>query len=294
MIEKNISARNRIPVRFVDEEKNAGTDAAREGEATPEELGRASSYEDETEMRRRVNRGVESDTAGGRGGADERDEAGAPRDAELPERREEQDTTSRADREARHASAASDEDAESFESQPERAQVSSELELLAARAEVRLIEDELQKAKSERQELIDLMARRQADFENYRKRMERERGETYQRLAGELARQLLPVLDNLQRAVAAESSVESSESDEFGNFLHGVELIAKQLSGVLENLGVVAVETVGQKFDPHVHEAVATEQTEEFEPDTITQEIQRGYRIGERLLRPAMVKVATR
>jgi molecular chaperone GrpE len=270
MIEKNMPARNRIPVHFMDEEKNAGAeDAARDGEATPEELGRASSYEDETEMRRRMNRGEESDTAGGRGSADERDDAGSPRDAELPENREEQDTT-------------------------RRAGASSELELLAARAEVRLVEDELQKAKSERHELIDLMARRQADFENYRKRMERERGETYQRLAGELARQILPVLDNLQRACDAESSNESSESEEFRNFLHGVELIAKQLNGVLENLGVVPVETVGQKFDPHVHEAVATERTEEFEPDTVMQEMQRGYRIGDRLLRPAMVKVATR
>jgi molecular chaperone GrpE len=270
MIEKNMPARNHIPVRFIDEDKNAGAeDAARDGEATPEELGRASSYEDETEVRRRMNRGEESDTAGGRGSADERDDAGSPRGAELPENREEQDTT-------------------------RRAGVSSELELLAARAEVRLVEDELQKSKGERQELIDLMARRQADFENYRKRMERERGETYQRLAGELARQILPVLDNLQRACDAESSVESSESKEFRNFLHGVELIAKQLNGVLENLGVVPVETVGQKFDPHVHEAVATERTEEFEPDTVMQEIQRGYRIGDRLLRPAMVKVATR
>jgi molecular chaperone GrpE len=124
--------------------------------------------------------------------------------------------------------------------------------------------------------------------------MERERGETYSRVAGEVARQILPVLDNLHRAVETETSVESVESEEFRNFLRGVALIAKQLNGVLESLGVVPVATVGQPFDPHVHEAVATEQTEEFEPDTITQEIQRGYRIGDKLLRPAMVKVATR
>ncbi|HEY0081415.1 MAG TPA: nucleotide exchange factor GrpE, partial [Pyrinomonadaceae bacterium] len=77
-------------------------------------------------------------------------------------------------------------------------------------------------------------------------------------------------------------------------FLHGVELISKQLNGVLESLGIEQVPTVGLPFDPHVHEAIATERTDEFEPDTVMQEIVRGYRLGEKLLRPAMVKVATR
>jgi molecular chaperone GrpE len=278
MIEKNTAAGSRIPVRFVDDEEGAGGEPSHGGGATPEELGRASSYEGETEMRQRTNRGEES--VAGRDG--ERDDAGAPRDSELPENREDQDTAGRRARGAQAPAARGN------------LSVSSEVELLAAQAEARLIEDELQKAKSERQELHDLLARRQADFDNYRKRTDRERAETYQRVAGEVAGQILPVLDNLQRACAAEASVEASESQEFRNFLHGVELIAKQLNGVLESLGVAPVETVGQHFDPHLHEAVATEQTEEFEPDTITQEIQRGYRIGDRLLRPAMVKVAIR
>ena len=284
MIEKNTPTGNRIPVRFVDDEEAAG------GEQTPEELGRASSYEGETEMRQRTNRGAESEV----GAADGSDDAGAPRDAELPEKRDEQDTAGHAKREARDSSARGVEISEPDEPRRASPSVSSAAEVLAAQAEARLIEDELQKAKSERQELQDLLARRQADFENYRKRTDRERTETYGRVAGEVASQILPVLDNLSRAVAAEASNEASESQEFRNFLHGVELIAKQLNGVLENLGVVPVETVGRHFDPHVHEAVATEQTEEFEPDTVTQEIQRGYRIGDRLLRPAMVKVATR
>ncbi|MFN2480113.1 MAG: nucleotide exchange factor GrpE [Pyrinomonadaceae bacterium] len=284
MIEKNTPTGSRIPVRFVDDEEGAG-DAQ-----TPEELGRASSYEGETEMRQRTNRGAEPEV----GAADHADDAGAPRDAELPEKRDDQDTAGRARRAARDSSARGVESSERAEPRRASPSVSSAAEVLAAQAEARLIEDELQKAKSERQELHDLLARRQADFENYRKRTDRERTETYGRVAGEVASQILPVLDNLSRAVAAEASIEASESQEFRNFLHGVELIAKQLNGVLENLGVVPVETVGRHFDPHVHEAVATEQTEEFEPDTVTQEIQRGYRIGDRLLRPAMVKVATR
>lgn len=294
MIEKNMTTRNRIPVRFMDDEKGADGDASRGDEMTPAELGRASSYEDETEMQRRSQRGEESDAATGRSRADERDDAGAPPRSELPENREDQDTQPRGAQQGTADGATSEQPASQPAARGARLSVSAEAELLAAQAESRLLEDELQKAKGERQELYDLMARRQADFENYRKRMERERGETYNRVAGEVASQILPVLDNLQRAVAAEARFEGSESKEFRDFLHGVELISRQLNGVLENLGIVPVESVGHSFDPHVHEAVATEQTDEFEPDTITQEIQRGYRIGDKLLRPAMVKVATR
>src|ERR1051325_10832926 len=155
MIEKNMASRNRIPVRFVDEDVSAGRDAARDDEATLEELGRASSYEDETEMRRRPSRGEESGDAGGRSRADERDEAGAPRHDELPENREDQDTTDR-DGESGGASSASGAAGGSHESRQAGARVSSELELIAAQAEVRLLEEELRKAKAERQELADL------------------------------------------------------------------------------------------------------------------------------------------
>jgi molecular chaperone GrpE len=165
---------------------------------------------------------------------------------------------------------------------------------LAAQAEVSILEEEVARLKAERQELVDQMARRQADFDNYRKRLERERTETYGRVAADVASELLPVVDNLRRALEAESSAEAGASEEFRNFLSGVELIARQLNGVLEQLGVQEVEAVGRPFDPHFHEAVAMDRTDEFEPDTVTEEIQRGYRIGERLLRPAMVKVATR
>ncbi len=165
-------------------------------------------------------------------------------------------------------------------------------ELVEARVEVRRVEAELQKALLEQKDLRETAARRQADFENYRKRIERERGESYQRTLGEIVTQLLPVADNLRRAVETETSVGADESEEFRRFLHGVELVSKQLSGVLETFGVEPVETVGRPFDPHVHEAVATEQSDVHEPDTVVAEIARGYRLGGRLLRPALVKVA--
>jgi molecular chaperone GrpE len=158
-------------------------------------------------------------------------------------------------------------------------------ELVASRAELK----RLQTALAESQ---DALLRRQADFENYRKRVERERTESYNRVVAEAARKLLPVMDNLSRALDAERSVESGESEEFRHFLHGVQLISKQLSEVLESFGVQPIAAVGERFDPHIHEAVVTEPSDEHEPDTVIEELARGYRIGDRLLRPAMVKVA--
>jgi len=160
-------------------------------------------------------------------------------------------------------------------------------ELVATRAELKRLEGEVK-------ELKDSLARRQADFENYRKRMERERSETFNRVVVEIAAKLLPVLDNLKRALETEASVEASESDEFRHFLSGVDLIYKQLNGVLDALGVKPVLAEGELFDPHLHEAVVTEPTDDYEPDTVMQEIVRGFRVGDRLIRPALVKVAVK
>ena len=160
-------------------------------------------------------------------------------------------------------------------------------ELVATRAELKRVEGEVA-------DLKDRLARRQADFENYRKRVERERSETYERVVAEIAAKLLPVLDNLRRALDTEASMEAGESDEFRHFLSGVDLIFKQLSGVIEALGVKPVSSVGERFDPHIHEAVVSEPSDEYEPDTVIEEIIRGYRMGDKLIRPALVKVATK
>lgn len=181
----------------------------------------------------------------------------------------------------RDASAPAAETSESGMGGPELA------ELIASRAELK----RLQSALAETQEAV---ARRQADFENYRKRVERDRGEAHNRVVADVARKLLPVLDNLTRALDAEKTIEAQESKEFRHFLHGVELINKQLNDVLESMGIQPIASVGERFDPHVHEAVVTELSDKYEPDTVSEEITRGYRIGDRLLRPAMVKVAAR
>ena len=160
-------------------------------------------------------------------------------------------------------------------------------ELVATRAELKRLQGEVK-------ELRDSLARRQADFENYRKRMERERAETYNRVVADIAAKLLPVLDNLKRALETEASVEASESDEFRHFLSGVDLIYKQLNGVLDALGVKPILAEGEQFNPHLHEAVVTEPTDDYEPDTVMQEIVRGYRLADKLIRPALVKVAVK
>jgi molecular chaperone GrpE len=313
MMNKNRQTPSRIPIRFVDDEASGGqnkgdagrdeTDAA--SDHTADELGRASIYEDATEMQRRINRGEESDTSEGQDRADDADTAGGPPRNEMPERRGDQDTdtwetensSSRRNASAvGHTSGRDDEgeDDDSDDSSPKAGEASGPLlaELIATRAELKRVEGELQKFTEERQDLVDKVARRQADFENYRKRMERERQETYGRVVAEVVGHLLPVVDNLRRAVDAEATVQAGESEEFRHFLRGVELIAKQLNGVLETLGVESVQTVGQPFDPHIHEAVAAEESDAFEPDTVMEELVRGYRLGDKLLRPAMVKVA--
>ena len=160
-------------------------------------------------------------------------------------------------------------------------------ELVATRAELKRLEGEVK-------ELKEGLARRQADFENYRKRVERERTETYNRVVADIAAKLLPVLDNLKRALETEASVEAAETDEFRHFLSGVDLIHKQLNGVLDALGVKPIQAEGEQFDPHLHEAVVTEPTDDYEPDIVMQEIVRGYRLGDKLIRPSLVKVAVR
>jgi molecular chaperone GrpE len=274
---------NRIPVRFVGDE---GAD-----DKTPEELGRESSYEDSTEMGQRIESGVDPETGSGAG-----DSTGSVDPSELPRSRNEQDTTvSHTDTEGHGGggggASGTSSDATRLTGGASGPQMA---ELIATRAELRRVEGELKKLTDERAEFTDKLARRQADFDNFRKRTERERSETYNRALGEVVRRLLPVMDNLQRALDTERTLQVGESAEFKHFLEGVELINRQLGVVVEGLGVEVIPTVGRLFDPHVHEAVSTEERSDVEPDTIVQEMQRGYKLGDKLLRPAMVKVATR
>jgi molecular chaperone GrpE len=141
----------------------------------------------------------------------------------------------------------------------------------------------------ERSTLLDQLLRRQAEFENYRRRVDRERTETYARSRAEVVLELLPVIDNFERALA---SLEHSGSDA-KSLRQGIELIHRQLNDALAKFGLEPVESVGQAFDPNVHEAVSAEPSSEHEENTVIAEFERGYKLGEKLLRPAKVKVAS-
>jgi len=139
----------------------------------------------------------------------------------------------------------------------------------------------------ERDRYYDLLLRKTAEFDNYRKRTEKERREQTDRVTGDLLLEVLPVIDDLERALKAEAVAEQADV-----FRAGVELIYRQLLDLLKRRGVRAVDAVGQDFDPHLHQAVTTDARDGARDGEILEEFRRGYLIGERLLRPAMVKVA--
>ena len=144
---------------------------------------------------------------------------------------------------------------------------------------------ELAQVKGERDQLLDRLARLQAEFENARKRAEREKAEFRDFATGNVVEQFLPVLDNFELALKATGSTEQLRS--------GVELIVKQMEEVLRQLQVAAIPTVGEPFDPRVHEALGHVEREDLPDEHVADEIRRGYKIRERLLRPAMVRVVS-
>ena len=146
--------------------------------------------------------------------------------------------------------------------------------------------DQLAQIRRERDEYHDRVLRLTAEFDNYRKRIERERRETSERAAAALLEDLLPIVDDLERALAADAGP-GAES-----YRKGVEIIYKQLADLLTRRGVTVLEVLGTDFDPHLHQAVAYEPSPGARDGEVIEEMRRGYKLGDRLLRPAMVKVA--
>ena len=143
---------------------------------------------------------------------------------------------------------------------------------------------ELQKLKAERDTLLDRLARAQAEFENARRRAAKEQQDFREYAAADAIKALLPVLDSFERALQMKSDL--------GDFRSGVELIYKQLQDALAKLGVQPIPAKGEQFDPHVHEAIEMVETSDAPDHQVIEELQRGYKMKDRLLRPAMVKVA--
>ncbi len=157
-------------------------------------------------------------------------------------------------------------------------------------------EEELDKLRAERDEFKDLLLRKSAEFENYRRRSEKERRELAEYANADLLGDILPLLDNLERALgsAAGTQTVGDPAAALEAYRTGLDLIRRQFLELLRKKGVTPIEALGADFDPHLHQAVTRETSDAHREGEVMDELQRGYKLGDRLLRPAMVKVATR
>jgi molecular chaperone GrpE len=152
-------------------------------------------------------------------------------------------------------------------------------------AEYEQLKGEFERLKAERDQLLDRQARMQAEFDNARKRAERERQDYKEYATGSVVEQFLPVLDNFELALKSAGTAEQLRS--------GVELIVKQMEDILRGLQVHPVATVGEEFDPRHHEAMGSVEREDLPDQHVAEEVRRGYRLREKLLRPALVRVVS-
>jgi len=157
----------------------------------------------------------------------------------------------------------------------------------AASASESAVAEQLQKLAAEKQDLTNTLVRLQADFDNYRKRTEKEHDQARHRGVENLVEQLLPVLDGFDRALAAH------DDPAYEDYRKGFELIRKQLWDLLAKQGVHRIESIGKEFDPNVHHAVEHVPTSDYPDGAVIEEFQPGYTFHHRVLRPAMVRVAS-
>lgn len=151
------------------------------------------------------------------------------------------------------------------------------------------LEARLAGLEKEKKDTYDRLLRSAADFENYKKRVRREIDDTLLKAREQVLREMLPVADNLERALGAATAAETG-----GSVVDGVRLVLRQFASALEKFDVKTVESVGKPFDPTMHEAISQIESAEHPAGTVISEMQRGYSLGPRLLRPAMVAVSRR
>lgn len=144
--------------------------------------------------------------------------------------------------------------------------------------------NQLADAEAKKQEYLDALQRERADFTNFRRRMDSERSQLWNQASAETIKKLLPVLDDLERALANRPADDAWAS--------GVEMIYRKFQSILEKEGITPIQAEGQVFDPTLHEAIMQEPSETYESGTVIAVLQQGYLQGERILRPALVKVA--
>jgi len=166
----------------------------------------------------------------------------------------------------------------------EEIQEAREASQTAAEDPSAVLKAELEQVKGERDQLLDRLARLQAEFENSRRRETKERQDVRDYAVQNAVEPFLGVMDNFKLALSSQGSVEQLRA--------GVELIVRQMDEALKGLNVQAVETVGARFDPRVHEALGSIETAEYPDHQVIEEIRKGYKLRDKLLRPALVKIA--
>lgn len=164
---------------------------------------------------------------------------------------------------------------------------SSSISVQDSESQVKKLEEKVKQLEAEVADYVDTLKRVQAQFENYKKRIKKEFDTFTQISTHKLVKELLPVLDNLERAL---SSAEST--DDKGKIIEGVKLIYDQFKQALEKEGLKAIDPAGDRFDPYFHEAIMQVESDEHEDNTVVEVFQKGYLINDHLLRPAIVKVS--
>ena len=149
------------------------------------------------------------------------------------------------------------------------------------------LSEELEQVSAQAAEYLDGWQRARAELANYKKRVERERREAYQRAAADILTQYLDILDDLERALE-----DRPTEGEAANWADGIELVHRKFRGLLDTYDVEPIDAAGQPFDPNVHEAISHEETDEAKPGYVIDVVKQGYRMGDRVLRPALVRVA--
>ena len=158
--------------------------------------------------------------------------------------------------------------------------------------DVKNLQATIAKMETDRDEMFKNSQRRSKDFEAFKARAERERKETFQNQISNVALLMLPALDNLQRALDSAEHLPGEKSETFQQFYDGIALVSEQIDDILNKMGIKPIATIGEEFNPHFHEAVATDESGEFPPNTVSGEILRGYFAGDRVIRHSLVKVA--
>ncbi len=158
--------------------------------------------------------------------------------------------------------------------------------------ELAVMKQTVLRLEGERKELSENSQRRAKDFAAYKARTEREREEFRSSQAGDLVSKLLPSIDNLDRALEFAENLQREKNTEFSQFFEGIKILSRQINETFSGMGVEPIHALGEIFDPHLHEAVATEEETEFPDNTVCEELLKGYKIGDRVLRHSMVKVA--